>query len=619
MKQVELNIQLQVLEEAKKYVEKGEDIPNEFCRILFPPEKREYELMYYGKESKESIISNTMPMPLQEDAILPKNAKIKENEWVNKLIWGQNLQVLKTLLKMKQEGKLKNSDGKEGIRLIYIDPPFSTKKDFNAKGEEQKAYSDKLSGAVFLEWLRKRLVLLKELLSEDGTIYVHLDYHKGHYVKVLLDEIFYESNFRNEIIWSYDQGARGKVDFGRKHDTIFRYTRSNDKYIFNYQDVLVPFESKMTQWRYTKGGQAGKEMPLGKVPSDVWDIKLNAMSKERINYPTQKPEDLLERIIKASSNEGDIVLDCFAGSGTTPAVAERLNRRWIAVDVGKTSIYTIQTRLLNLKDSQTKKKIEIKPFIKYSAGLYDVTKLEDFDEENWKIFAMELWGCTPMEQTIRGFTFDGQKQNHLVKVYTPHELKKLKAKISIETIQTIDNTINNFAGNEIFIIAPQGQFAFPEDDIEIKDRIYHILRIPYSMLAKFTENFTMPLQPKDSDNINEAIESEGFDFNQPPIVEYEIKENELIIKTFRSNSRIRGEGQAELSAVLIDYEYKNDIFELDEVLYAKEHFKNNKAKINTKKIKNKAMFIFIDSAGNEKKVVYDEQNKSKRTRISAKS
>ncbi len=630
----EISKLLQVLEESKNYVENGQEIPNEFCRILFPPEKREYELMYYGKESSESIISNTMPVPLQEDGIFPIGVKVKKDEWINKLISGQNLQVLKTLLKMKQEGRLKNADGTNGIRLIYIDPPFSTRKDFNAKGDEQKAYSDKLSGATFLEWLRKRLILLKELLSDDGTIYIHLDYRKCHYVKVLMDEIFGDTNMKNEIIWHYEKWTAPSGDsFQKNHDTIYMYSKR--KNTFNtLKEVTDNLKNKYKNG-YSIGGGYGsnglivydkdsekvKELISsgkykvhyadmeGKPISDVWDIPfINPQAKERTGYPTQKPEALLERIIKASSNKGDIVLDCFAGSGTTPVVAEKLDRRWIAIDIGKLSIYTIQKRLLNLRDYKTKKKIKIKPFMKYSAGLYDADKLNDFDEENWKLFAMELWGCNPIEQTIKGFTFDGQKNNNLVKVYTPHELKRLKAKISIETIQSIDNAVNNSAGNEIFIIAPQGQFTFAEDDIEIKDRIYHILRIPYSMLAKFTEDFTIPLQPKDSSNVNEAIESEGFDFNQPPTVEYEIKDDELIIKKFESNSRIKGEEETELSMVLIDYEYKKDIFELDEVLYNKENFKNGKAKINTKKIKNKAMFIFIDSAGNEKKVVYNEQN-----------
>lgn len=601
---------LQVLEDSKDYIVNGQDIPNEFCRILFPPAKRECELLYYGKESNESIISNVMTVPLQQDAILPKNANIDKDEWVNKLISGQNLQVLKSLLKMKQEGKLKNEDGTEGVRLIYIDPPFSTRKDFKAKGDEQKAYSDKLAGAEFLEWLRKRLILLRELLSEDGTIYVHLDYRKCHYVKILMDELFGENKFLNEIVWCYTSPANQKNNFPRKHDIILVYTKTN-KHIFNENDVRIPY--KAISDGGTKFGEGLDEdtkqeyLKKGKIVEDWWgDISPVArLVNQQTGYPTQKPEALLERIIKASSNKGDIVLDCFAGSGTTPVVAEKLKRRWIAVDIGKLAIYTIQKRLLNLRDNETKEKIKINPFIKYSANLYDEEKLNKFDEENWKLFAMQLWGCNPSEESIKGFTFDGKKDNSLVKVYTPHELKKLNAKISIETIEAIDNTIGDLAGNEIFIIAPQGQFAFAEDDVEIKDRIYHILRIPYSMLANFTENFTVPLQPKGSDNVNEAIESVGFDFIQPPTVDYEIKNGELIIKKFESNSRIRGEEKTDLSMVLIDYNYKNDIFDLDEVLYNKD-FKEGKAKINTKKIKNKCMLIFIDSAGNEKKVIYDE-------------
>lgn len=410
----DLSIILQVLEESKKYVENGQDIPNEFCRILFPPEKREYELMYYGKDSSEAIISNTMPVPFQEDGIFPTSAKIKKDEWVNKLISGQNLQVLKALLKMKKDGKLKNADGTDGIRLIYIDPPFSTRKDFNAKGDEQKAYSDKLSGVTFLEWLRKRLIILKELLSDDGTIYVHLDYRKCHYVKVLMDEIFGENKFLNEIVWCYTSPANQKNNFPKKHDIILVYTKS-EKHIFNADDVRIPYKGISDGG--TKFGEGLDEdtkqeyLEKGKIVEDWWaDISPVArLINQQTGYPTQKPEALLERIIKASSNKGDIVLDCFSGSGTTPIVAERLNRRWIAVDIGKLSIYTIQKRLLNLKDYKTKKKIKIKPFMKYSAGLYDADKLNDFDEENWKLFAMELWGCNPMEQTIKGFTFDGQK------------------------------------------------------------------------------------------------------------------------------------------------------------------------------------------------------------------
>lgn len=616
-KNKEISKILHVLEESKNYILNGKEIPNDYCRILFPPEKREYELMYYGKESSESIISNIIPVPLQEDRTFPTNTKVKENEWINKLIFGDNLPVLKTLLKMKQDGKLKNSDGSDGVKLIYIDPPFSTRKDFSANGEEQKAYSDKLSGASFLEWLRKRLIVLRELLSDDGAIYVHLDYRKGHYVKVLMDEIFGEKNFRNEIVWCYTGGTDSKTSFGRKHDSIFFYTKS-EKYVFN--GAYEPF-AETTLKRFNKVDENGiyKENKLsdgritktymkeeGKMSPDYWNIPIvNRKYTEYVNYPTQKPEALLERIIEASSREGDIILDCFAGSGTTPIVAEKLNRKWIALDAGKLSIYTIQKRLLNLKDNKTKKKIKYRPFREYFAGLYDEAKLEQFDEENWKLFALQLWGCVPGKKTIKGLTFDGTRNGSMVKVYTPHELKKLKAKISIETLKAIDNTINDAVGSEITIIAPRGQFSFAEDEVELRDRVYHILRIPYSMLAKFTEDFIAPLQPKDAKNINEAVESVGFDFIQAPDVEFDIENGELIIKKFKSNSRIKGEEETELSMVLIDYNYKNDLFDLDEVLFNKEHFKEGKAKIDTKKLKGKNMLIFVDSAGNEKKVIYN--------------
>ena len=149
------------LEEAKKYVENGKDIPIEFQKIFFPSGKKECELVYGGKESYEQVISKVISVPLQEEKIFPADTKIDENNWINKLIFGDNIQVLKSLLEYKKRGLLKNSDGTDGIKLIYIDPPFSTRRDFKTTGEDQKAYSDKLAGADFLEWLRKRLIFVK--------------------------------------------------------------------------------------------------------------------------------------------------------------------------------------------------------------------------------------------------------------------------------------------------------------------------------------------------------------------------------------------------------------------------------------------------------------------------
>lgn len=589
-----LNILARVLEESKKYVEMGKEIPIDFQKIMFPSGRKECELVYGGKESYEQILTKVIAVPLQEEKKFPTSSKIDDEKWTNKLIFGDNLQTLKTLIEMKKKGLLINSDGTHGVKLIYIDPPFSTRRDFKASGESQKAYSDKLAGADFLEWLRKRIVLLRELLSDGGSIYVHLDNKKVAYVKVLMDEIFGENNFRSSITWDtsvpYVAGNKWlSNNWIYSQATILYYTKSKNDFVFNkeFDNVKQP------------SGDISKK-PI----KDVWcDIKNFAgflgARDYKTGYPTQKPEALLKRIINASSNEGDIVLDCFAGSGTTAIVSEKLNRKWIAVDVGKLSIYTIQKRLLSLGQNK------ISPFTLYSAGLYDESKLNAFDEENWKIFAMQLWGCNIASTKIKNFEFDGNRYGSLVKVYSPHELKKINAKISIETLQSISSRVGESAGKNIVIIAPKGQFTFAEDEIEINNIIFTILRIPYSMLAKYTEEFTAPLQPKNALSVNEAVESVGFDFIQPPTVGFEITDNHLIIKNFKSNSRIKGEESSTISMVLIDYNYDGKTFDLDEVLFESD-FKEQKAKFDSSKIKKQAMLIFVDDSGNEKKVIVNE-------------
>lgn len=180
-------------------LQKGEDLSPEWARILFPPEKREYELVYHGKEREEDILATTLAVPLQPVRTFGKNGGDGNGEWQNMLIFGDNLQVMKSLLEMKKAGRLCNVDGTPGARLVYIDPPFATKQEFGST-EDQKAYQDKIAGAEFLEFLRKRLVLIRETLADDGHIFVHADYRKGQYIKTLLDEMLGEHNFRNEII-----------------------------------------------------------------------------------------------------------------------------------------------------------------------------------------------------------------------------------------------------------------------------------------------------------------------------------------------------------------------------------------------------------------------------------
>jgi len=199
-------------QELIRLLEAGEEISSEWARVLFPPEKREYELVYHGKEREEDIIANTLAVPLQPVRTFGNNG----TDWHNMLIFGDNLQAMKTLLEMKKEGKLCNADGTAGVRLVYVDPPFATKKDF-AGTQDQQAYQDKLIGAAFIEFLRKRLVFLKALLSADGTIYVHMDFRKSHYMKTILDEIFATYDFA-EIVWICGLMGSGKF-LPKAHET----------------------------------------------------------------------------------------------------------------------------------------------------------------------------------------------------------------------------------------------------------------------------------------------------------------------------------------------------------------------------------------------------------------
>lgn len=450
---------LRLLDMAQREVENGQEISTEYARIFFPPQRREYELTYYGKETREQIISQTYAAPLQEDR---RFGRPGADGWDNQLIFGDNLQVLKSLIEMKKSGGLKNADGTDGVRLVYIDPPFASKQDFT---NDEKAYADKIKGAQFLEWLRKRLVLLREVLSSDGSIFVHLDWHKAHYVKVLMDEVFGEGNFRNEIIWHYGTYVgQTKNNFPRKHDTLLLYGKTIDERVFfpqrdgnpekdaNYKRWMSYFndnneitgadypseDSKFDGYvkRFVKehGRQPGSEDVLlrvdGKLVDSVWDIQsVNPMAKEKNGYPTQKPEELLRRIIASSSSEGDIVLDCFGGSGTAAAVAEKMGRRWITVDIGKLSIYMIQKRILGIKGHRG--------FIVYNAGLYDNSRLNSFDERQWKQFAMSLWDVEPAEKTVRGISFDGHRDGAPVKVYTPQELERIGGLITEETIEQL--------------------------------------------------------------------------------------------------------------------------------------------------------------------------------------
>lgn len=628
--------------EIIRLLEQGEDISPEWARILFPPEKREYELVYNGKEREEDIIANTLAVPLQPMRTFNKNGVA----WHNKLIFGDNLQVMKSLLEMKKTGKLNNADGTAGVRLVYIDPPFATMQEFHGS-DDQKAYQDKIIGARFVEFLRKRLILLRELLADDGAIYVHLDWKKAHYIKTVMDEVFGENNFRNEIIWHYPgREMHISTKFNAKHDMLLFYSRSTATRIrmdqvtipYNREERLKGLRRKVhidedgREWVWETRGQAAGQEPYkrfvdeiieqGRPLSDVWsDLQfLRGNHPERTGYPTQKPSELLERIVKASSGEGDLVLDAFAGSGTTCAVAEKLGRRWIGIDCGKLAIYTIQKRMLNLKDGidnkdNTKK---ARPFTLFNAGLYDFSRLKELPWESWRTFALMLFQCKDEPHIIGGIRFDGTFKSSSVLVFNHQE--KAGARVTEDTIHSIHEAVGSRIGSRMFIVAPSLCFDFQQDYLDVGGVRYYALRIPYSIIHELHQREFMALkQPSDELAVNDTVEAVGFDFIRTPELEYNVgisknksssqKEAFIRIETFKSDAVVREpmkkRGNREtLSMVMLDYNFdtESDVFDLDEVFYADAVSKNDwEVRFPVNGLGKKIMAVFVDIYGNEAK------------------
>ncbi|MBI4738864.1 site-specific DNA-methyltransferase [Candidatus Woesearchaeota archaeon] len=405
--------------------------------------KKEAQKMLDGLSRPSRITLQT------NELVLPTKAKggyfgqaVKElgkKEWLNRMVYGDNLLVMQALLSGDPHSGLSSMRGK--IDLIYIDPPFDSKADYRTKihlpsGDieskptviEQFAYSDtwKNGTVSYLQMIVPRLILMRELLSEQGSIYVHIGQHVGHYVKIVLDEIFGKSNFVNEIVWCYGEGINSKSHFNSKHDLIFLYSKIEARYIFNYKDVLDEYsEGNIKKYKYKdeKGyyrimGRGLKDSPFcsqrdlspetekkypnlvyrhylgeGKLPVDYWMIDIeHQVSKERTGYATQKPVRLIQKIIKASSNPDSIVADFFAGSGTTGAVAEKLGRKWIMSDLGKPACMITRKRLIDQN---------AKPFLTQSVGDY---QKEQFEMSAFKTIGdlahvvVSLYGARPFPQ-----------------------------------------------------------------------------------------------------------------------------------------------------------------------------------------------------------------------------
>ncbi len=635
-----------------KILEAGKDIPASFKEVLFPEEekKMEYELVYGIKQREEDILADTWSVPFQP---VKQFGNVKKDERHNQLIFGDNLQALKHLLKLKEQGKLKNEDGTDGVNLIYIDPPFGTGDIYDARSGAP-AYSAKLQGAAFIEFLRKRLIFLRELLASNGSIYVRIDYHFGHYVKVIMDEVFGKENFRNEVIVNRvkKSDTRARI-FNTATDSVFFYTKG-ENYFFNGFRKKIE-EKKAERWHAMDSqGSGGPRIIFGKKmyppPGRHWTFnqeKIDQMIKDRLlrlnpktkkpeykllptetqlvdsnwtdipgytfrwGYPTENSEELLERIISVSSAAGDIVLDCFAGSGTTGAVAEKLGRWWIMCDVSKFAIYTMLKRMLSLKEGigQKGKTLKPKPFVLYNAGLYfDGGYLKGLDDEEYKRFALELFQAEEKEQVIHGFKLEGVLMNAPVHIFPRG------GALTEEYIDGFHDVLGKFLKERIFIIAPLNRVFFLQDYIE-KDGIrYYVLRIPYSVIDELHKNqFSRPLQPATSKDINQLIEAIGFDFIYPPEVAAKyyktgktlFGEFVIDIKKFeavqRSKKPIEFNNKEALSMVLIDKDYNDKYFDMDYYFFRDQIEKDGwKVKFSADRVGDKIAIIYLDVLGNER-------------------
>lgn len=458
--------------------------PAEVEKIEFEPIKG-YPMLYWkGKRP----FTSTQFYPAQ----LKETFGADVNGWRNRLYWGDNLQVMSHLLK-EFRGK---------INLIYIDPPFDSKADYKKKIQlrgqsitndqnafEEKQYTDIWTNDEYLQFMYERLILMRELLSYDGSIYVHCDYHKSHHIRSILDEIFGVTNFRSEIIWKRKTG-RGQTnkistEFGTQTDSICFYTKS-EKNIF--QNPLKPLKKSYIEDFYKFKDDNGRIYRIAdlsspsfrqnlryeykgfKPPEKGWAVSLETMKKmdeegrlyfpnskdgriqrkrfldenegefvqnlwddisivppqsnERLDYPTQKPEALLERIISASTNPNDIVFDCFMGSGTTQAVAMKLGRRFIGADINLGAIQITTKRLISVAEDlqpKARKLIEEDETTKYTG--FEVFNVNHYDVFRNPVQAKELLiEALEIQPLPASLVWDGEKDGRLVKIMPVNRL-----------------------------------------------------------------------------------------------------------------------------------------------------------------------------------------------------
>ena len=424
-------------------------------------------------------------------------AQAEEAPWANRLIYGDNLLAMAALL--AGDDTTPSLRGK--VDLIYIDPPFDSKADYRTKVTlpgleieqkptviEQFAYSDTWSDgtASYLAMITPRLILMRELLADTGSIYVHLDWHVGHYVKLVLDEVFGKNKFINEIIWGYGGGGAPLDFYQKKHDTLYWYSKG-ERWIFNKQ--FRPYSEGTFRTGFKAKGMENSLNPEGAGLMDYWTdcpkiLSYNAA--ENYQYATQKPISLIERIITGHSNPGDLVIDFFGGAGTTAASAEKLGRRWITTDLGKPACMIMRKRLIDH---------EAKPFLYQAIGDYQVeaakaTLGRDFRIGDLSHIVLSLYGALPLPADVNpqrnlgqisGLEFGGRKGSKtLVLADSPNKLTGLAT--LKKAIAQRDNLMGGW--DKVVVLGWNFDPAIGEQIAGLNDKRLEVLVIPPDLMDR---------------------------------------------------------------------------------------------------------------------------------------
>ncbi len=468
---------------------------------------------------------------------------------INKLILGDNLEILRTI-------------ETETVDLIYLDPPFFSNRNYEViwgDNGEVRSFEDRFSGGIehYISWLKERLIEMHRILKLTGAIYLHCDWHADSYIRVyILDKIFGEKNFINEIIWCYGTGGRSNSFYPRKHDNIFWYAKNIKKFKFNdesirlerdtstmHEPILTDEEGKKYQRNIKNGKEYRYYLDKGVIPNDYWiDIQaLNPSAKERLGYPTQKPMKLLERIILASSDENDIILDPFVGGGTTVAVADKLNRKWIGIDQSVAAIKVTEARMNNQQD------LFANPFV-VQLHKYDYDTLRYKDAFEFEIFIVTQFGGINNTKQRGDLGLDGKtRENQPIQVKRSDNIGRNVVDNFLSAVKRNDKNLYEKNKSEMkpvgFIIA----FSFGKGAVQEVARLKNEENIIIE-LVKVEDIIPIAKKPKLSVEIIDKGKNNK-----------DLREIEFIAK---------GESLAGIEFFMWDFDYKNDKFN-PEILFDK--------------------------------------------------